>query len=883
MKEKEKQKDKHKYELTHFTFQEEFDRFTGYWWSPRVIPPPPPPSLSSSCPTPPPPTLLYHILFTRVDEEHVPSVTIPSYNFSGSEETHRYPRAGEVNPSTSLHLLWIKVSVDTSEIVDFGVRSISKHRKLAEWISKWAYITRCGWLGDGESVWIQVLNRTQQERVVVSFSIEEFNEEDTQFDERSEVVGSSHVGGDEGGWESELEGKGKRSEMSGWKEVGRGVERGESEISVGGKRSGDERVSDERRDDERISEYEERPPNHTPNTHILTHKLSLWWAENTSLWVNTTDILYFCKNSCELLIGSEGDPEILCHSPLTWKAEESLLKFGDSSVNLNDSESDCDDNFHLSDEMYFHRPTLPTFSSVPSPSPSHPPPSPSPSSSQCFSHLYYMSHPSAKPIPLTKGAWEITKLIRVDEEKKSVYFMGTMNGPLEQHLYVVSYADVLLNSQNGEMPQVTRLTTLNYFHRDVFVDPLFCFFLTNSSNVVTPLCTIFYRLHYTIKGKTTSISATPYLRLTLPNLDNMVSFQSQPLTWEVTRVMEEGRHTQTPPISSHWHLADAIQSIQYPLDVSSSKRPTDVHSSFRPMDVPSPDHPLDVPPSEYPVGYFITPRTVQNPYSFESKIRFPIPLITYFSVQCPATSEILYGWYAAPDTPGPHPTLLWVYGGPHVQQVKNTYPLEESLRQLLYASIGFAVVMVDGVGSSCRGMKFASHLQYRMGTSELPGYVAALSFLSKHRNIVDRNRICVSGSSYGGYLSLMFLGQRPDIFRLSIPRSPVTLWECYDTAYTERYMGLPQIRKMSYIYSQVLSYVDRFPDERGRLLLIHGLRDENVHFTHTAMLLSRLVQSMKPYEIVVFPSERHGVRDWRAYVYQEASHCFFMLNLLKHI
>lgn len=90
--------------------------------------------------------------------------------------------------------------------------------------------------------------------------------------------------------------------------------------------------------------------------------------------------------------------------------------------------------------------------------------------------------------------------------------------------------------------------------------------------------------------------------------------------------------------------------------------------------------------------------------------------------------------------------------------------------------------------------------------------------------------------------------------------APVTNWELYDTGYTERYLGLPDRDSSAYRMSSVLSWSTRFPAEEGRLLLVHGLQDENVHALHTMDLIKRLTLFGRPYSLIVYPEERHGLR-----------------------
>lgn len=154
----------------------------------------------------------------------------------------------------------------------------------------------------------------------------------------------------------------------------------------------------------------------------------------------------------------------------------------------------------------------------------------------------------------------------------------------------------------------------------------------------------------------------------------------------------------------------------------------------------------------------------------------------------------------------------------------------------------------------------------------------------------------------GGYLSLMGLIQHPDVFKIAIAGAPVTNWEYYDTGYTERYMDLPENNKQGYIAGSVLSYINKFPDEYvsffchffllnsfkilffnfpnkhrdNRLLIIHGLIDENVHFFHTSQLINLLIKANKPYQLQIYPNERHSLRNLEASKHYETTLLSFL-------
>ncbi|ORY06954.1 alpha/beta-hydrolase [Basidiobolus meristosporus CBS 931.73] len=228
----------------------------------------------------------------------------------------------------------------------------------------------------------------------------------------------------------------------------------------------------------------------------------------------------------------------------------------------------------------------------------------------------------------------------------------------------------------------------------------------------------------------------------------------------------------------------------------------------------------------------------------------------------------IHGCYYKPDNyveGHKYPTLLHVYGGPKGQVVTNDYKCPRFLRMFLATKMGFVVIMIDGRGSSERGLAFETQIRWRMGTVELDDQVDGLRHLIENSpshisTMIDTDKIAISGWSYGGYLSLLALAHYPDIFKIAIAGAPVTDWMLYDTAYTERYMGMPEENPDGYRNASVLSHVDKFPDSEHRLLLAHGLIDENVHFTHVELLVSALTKNNKPHQLQLYPNERHGIR-----------------------
>mmetsp|Transcript_49752 Transcript_49752/g.158917 ORF Transcript_49752/g.158917 Transcript_49752/m.158917 type:complete len:564 (-) Transcript_49752:79-1770(-) len=240
----------------------------------------------------------------------------------------------------------------------------------------------------------------------------------------------------------------------------------------------------------------------------------------------------------------------------------------------------------------------------------------------------------------------------------------------------------------------------------------------------------------------------------------------------------------------------------------------------------------------------------------------------------------LYGALYRPDPaiygPGPYKTVVSVYGGPHVQCVTKSWLLTVDMRAQFLRSRGFAVWKVDNRGSARRGLAFEGAIKWQMGGPDIGDQVAGVRALVA-LGVTDPDRVAIYGWSYGGYLSAMGLARYPGVFRAAVAGAPVTSWDGYDTHYTERYMGLPQVNREGYEESAVMHYAGNI---RGDLMLVHGMIDENVHFRHTARLVTALISNEKRYELLMFPEERHMPRGLKDRTYMERRIYDFLDNCL---
>jgi dipeptidyl-peptidase-4 len=238
---------------------------------------------------------------------------------------------------------------------------------------------------------------------------------------------------------------------------------------------------------------------------------------------------------------------------------------------------------------------------------------------------------------------------------------------------------------------------------------------------------------------------------------------------------------------------------------------------------------------------------------------------------------MLYGaLYRPAAVEAPVPLVVSVYGGPHVQRVIDDWSLTVDLRAQYLAQQGVAVFKLDNRGSSGRGLAFEARIDRRMGTVELDDQVAGVRYVSNLPDI-DTSRVGIYGWSYGGYMTILALLKAADVFRVGVAGAPVTDWDAYDTGYTERYMGTPADNPDGYRQGSALTHADRL---EGRLLLVHGMTDENVHFRHTARFIVALTEAGKEYDLLLFPEERHMPRDQRGLEYQERRVIDYLLRYL---
>jgi len=376
-----------------------------------------------------------------------------------------------------------------------------------------------------------------------------------------------------------------------------------------------------------------------------------------------------------------------------------------------------------------------------------------------FCHLYLMDAQGEIVRPLTSGEWMVDSLEGVDEERGVVYFTGTLDSPLECHLYAV-----LL--EGGNVRRITRQPGTHAINMDHGFN---CFIDTAHSLEQPPQIGLY------------SLADGSLLR--------MIYDQPEP---RLERLRLQ------PPEMVMLHSRDGAKLYG---------------ALYRP---------------------------------------------------------------AAAFGKGPYPTIVSVYGGPHAQMVVNGWGMTAAMRAQYLREQGFLIFVLDNRGSAHRGLAFEGTIKHFLGNLEVQDQVDGVHWLVE-QELADPQRVGIYGWSYGGYMAAMCLARAPEVFKAAVAGAPVTAWDGYDTHYTERYMGTPQSNPDGYRDGSVMTHVEKMT---GRLMLVHGLIDENVHFRHTARLINALIQARKTYDLLLFPDERHMPRRLADRVFMEEQLRDFFLKYL---
>ena len=201
------------------------------------------------------------------------------------------------------------------------------------------------------------------------------------------------------------------------------------------------------------------------------------------------------------------------------------------------------------------------------------------------------------------------------------------------------------------------------------------------------------------------------------------------------------------------------------------------------------------------------------------------------------------------------PLILNPYGGPHVQMVSGRWDARQRLFDQVLVENGFAVLHVDNRGMGGRGRDFTQAAYNNFGPVQLGDQITALDQALRAYPQLDPKRLGWWGWSWGGSFTLYAL-THSDRFRAGVAGAPVTDWQNYDSIYTERYLGQPAVNADVYRDDSALNSAANL---KGRLLLVQGTGDDNVHMENTIQFIQKLIDADVPYDLQLYPRKTHGI------------------------
>ena len=238
--------------------------------------------------------------------------------------------------------------------------------------------------------------------------------------------------------------------------------------------------------------------------------------------------------------------------------------------------------------------------------------------------------------------------------------------------------------------------------------------------------------------------------------------------------------------------------------------------------------------------------------------------------------DVLNAWRVLPvgfDASKKYPVVMMQYSGPSSQRVTDTW--RKRFAHYLAAE-GYLVVCADGRGTNARGRAWRNVTYMQLGQKEAEDQISVAKYLQT-LPYVDADKMALCGWSYGGYQTLMSMSTPGALWKCGIAIAPVTSWRLYDSAYTERYMRRPQVNDAGYEKTDAMKQAAQL---QGKLLLVHGLADDNVHAQQSWLYVHALVQAGKQFEMQFYPDDNHFLRKGANYEHLHKRILGFLQNNL---
>ena len=251
-------------------------------------------------------------------------------------------------------------------------------------------------------------------------------------------------------------------------------------------------------------------------------------------------------------------------------------------------------------------------------------------------------------------------------------------------------------------------------------------------------------------------------------------------------------------------------------------------------------------------------RVVEENAKLRSAVKDLAPATTEFVRVDIGEGVTLDGWVMKAkgfDPSKKYPVLVYVYGEPAGQTVVDRW--DEGMFHRALAQDGYVIVSLDNRGTPApKGRAWRKIIYGSVGVLSSKEQALALLALEKTHPYLDSNRVAVWGRSGGGSNTLNLIFRHPEIYKVGMAVAPVPDQRLYDTIYQERFMGLPQDNADGYKAGSPINFAEGL---RGRLLLVHGSGDDNVHYQGTELLVNRLIELGKPFDFMTYPGRTHAL------------------------
>ena len=202
-----------------------------------------------------------------------------------------------------------------------------------------------------------------------------------------------------------------------------------------------------------------------------------------------------------------------------------------------------------------------------------------------------------------------------------------------------------------------------------------------------------------------------------------------------------------------------------------------------------------------------------------------------------------------------YPVIVYVYGGPHSQMVRNSFMAQLRRWEMYMAQRGYIVYVQDNRGTENRGLAFEQAIHRQCGQAEMADQMEGVKMLMD-LPYVDSNRIGVHGWSYGGFMTISLITNYPDIFKVAVAGGPVIDWKWYEVMYGERYMDHPDVNAEGY---EKTSLINKAADLKGKLLICQGAIDPVVVWEHSLSFIRECIKNNVQVDYFPYPCAEHNV------------------------